>query len=100
MPLVQQIRVARSSGVVCGLLAAALFGMSAPFAKRLGAGLHPLVVAGVLYLGAGVSLALIALARGTPKDAQLRRADLPTLLGIIALGGVLGPALMLIGIAR
>ena len=41
-----------------GLLAAALFGVSAPISKRLLGGVSPQVLAGLLYLGAGLALTL------------------------------------------
>ena len=45
-------------GGALGLAAAALFGMSAPFAKLLLPGSSPLMLAALLYLGAGVALTL------------------------------------------
>jgi drug/metabolite transporter (DMT)-like permease len=88
---------------MCGLLAALLFGLSAPASKLLLPTLSPLLLAGLLYLGAGVSLGLAWLVRRAPKkakEAPLRRADLGLLAGIVILGGVLGPVLMLSGLQR
>ena len=80
-----------SAGVRRALLAALLFGASAPFAKLLLArgGLSPVVLAGTLYLGSGLGLALW---RGwkkqwseeEAKEAPLRRADWPWLAAAIA----------------
>ena len=53
------------------LAAAALFGASAPLSKKLLPALSPLVLAGLLYLGAGLGLAL---ARLWPAAARRARA--------------------------
>ena len=95
-----------SAGVRRALLAALLFGASAPFAKLLLArgGLSPVVLAGTLYLGSGLGLALWRgwkkqRGEGETKEAPLRRADWPWLAGAIAAGGVLAPVLLLFGLA-
>ena len=46
-------------GVIYALLAAALFGASTPFAKVLLGDVHPVVLAGLLYAGSGVGLAIV-----------------------------------------
>jgi len=60
------------------------------------------VLAGLLYLGAGLGLSLAGLARRADdgREARLRRADWAYLLGIIVLGGIAGPVLMLYGLER
>lgn len=90
-------------GAPLALAAALLFGASTPFAKLLlGAGLSPWLLAGLLYLAAGLGLALWRLVRrgfgGAPAEAPLARADLPWLLSTIVFGGVIGPALLMIGL--
>jgi len=87
-------------GAAAGIAAAALFGLSAPLAKKLLPGTGPLLLASLLYLGAGAALSL---ARGViprASEAPLRRADVPALAAIAILGGVLGPVAMLAGLAR
>lgn len=81
-------------GAVLGLLAAVSFGVRAPLAKLLLADLSPQLLAGLLYLGAGVALALYRLARPATREVPLTRADLPSLVGVVALGGVAGPLLV------
>jgi drug/metabolite transporter (DMT)-like permease len=91
------------SGAIFGLLAAALFGASTPFAKLLLPGFGPLSLAGFLYLGAGLALSVVRLIRGRIRprtEVGLRRSDLLPLGGIIVLGGVVGPVLMLVGLSR
>ncbi|HKC59253.1 MAG TPA: EamA family transporter [Myxococcales bacterium] len=86
-------------GIGLGLLAAALFGASIPVTKLLAANADPLVLAGLLYLGAGASLALVRILR-PGGEAKLRRSDAPWLAGIVAAGAVAGPALLVIGLRR
>jgi len=86
-------------GIALGLLAAALFGASIPFTKRLAADADPLVLAGLLYLGAGAALALLRALR-PGAEARLRSADAPWLAGIVAAGAIAGPALMVFGLRR
>jgi len=84
-----------------GLLAAALFGVSAPVNKLLLPSLSPLWLASLLYLGAGAGLSLVrALRRGRGAEAPLGRTDVPALLGVVLLGGVAGPVLLLLGLSR
>ena len=63
----------RGRGALCGLAAAALFGASAPLSKRLLPALSPLVLAGLLYLGAGLGLALARLLAAAGGEAAARR---------------------------
>lgn len=95
----------RLRGAALGLAAAALFGLSAPLAKLLLPSMSPLTLASLLYLGGGGGLALYALARrwrgrARPLEASLTRRDLPLLAGVVLCGGVIGPWLMLVGLAR
>src|ERR671932_1891821 len=58
-PLVSTRRTRISRGVGLALVAAVLFGASAPFAKLLLRGAAPQLLAGLLYLGSGVGLTLV-----------------------------------------
>ncbi|MEO7434261.1 MAG: EamA family transporter, partial [Candidatus Binatia bacterium] len=89
-------------GAFCGIAAAGLFGLSAPVAKLLLPESGPLMLAGLLYLGAGVALSLVLSARHgeSPGEAPLTWSDAPLLGTIVATGGVLGPVLMLVGLTR
>ena len=91
-------------GVPLALASAVLFGASAPFAKLLLGSVDPQVLAGLLYLGAGVGLAMSragrALVGARNSEAPLRRADMPWLIGIVVIGGVIGPLFLMLGLAR
>ena len=95
-------RTVQLQGAAAALAAAALFGLSAPLAKMLLPGTGPLLLAALLYLGAGLGLAGVgALARASvPHEARLRRADLPLLAVVIMAGGIAGPVLLLLGLQR
>ncbi|HUZ11885.1 MAG TPA: EamA family transporter [Caulobacteraceae bacterium] len=95
----------RRPGAALALASAALFGASTPMAKLLlGGGVDPWLLAGQLYLGSGLGLGLTVLARaalGRPAaEAPLRRADLPWLALVVLAGGVIGPLLLMLGLAR
>ena len=86
------------------LAAAILFGAAAPAAKLLLATMAPQLVAGILYLGAGFGLSAIHFGRAAlaipAAEAPLRRADLPWLGAAILFGGIIGPLLLMLGLAR
>ncbi|WP_220092269.1 DMT family transporter, partial [Aerococcus loyolae] len=83
------------TGALLALLSAALFGASTPFAKFLLGSVDPWTMAGLLYLGAGLGLAMVHLSR-----APLRSADVPWLALVILTGGVLGPLFLMFGLSR
>jgi drug/metabolite transporter (DMT)-like permease len=94
------------AAILYALASAALFGVSTPAAKLLLGKIDPVLLAGLLYCGAGVGIA--ALRRlaprmlGPPRAPQvpLGRAEAPWLAGAIAAGGLAGPVLMMWGLAR
>jgi len=84
------------------MLAAVLFGASTPFAKILLGKTEPVLLAGLLYLGSGVGLAIWSGLRSRSKssgEAKLRGSDLPWLAGAIVAGGIIGPVLLMFGLA-
>jgi hypothetical protein len=92
-----------SRGVGLALLAALLFGASAPAAKGLLPGTAPQLLAGLLYGGSGGGLLLYWLGRRQARDGletPLGRPDLPWLAGAILAGGVVAPLLLMLGLTR
>ena len=91
-------------GILLALASAALFGASTPFAKLLLGSVDPWLMAGLLYLGAGLGLAVLHVSRGVLRlpviEAPLRRSDVPWLGAVILAGGVIGPLLLMLGLAR
>ena len=92
-------------GIAAGLASAALFGASTPLAKILLGDVSPLLLAGLLYAGSGIGLAsILALRRAGAATASAlvlpRRREWGWLAGAIVFGGVLGPALLMYGLAE
>jgi drug/metabolite transporter (DMT)-like permease len=88
----------QQSGVIAALGAALLFGAGTPLAKLLLDGVSPWLLAGLLYLGAGIGLALYRVLSRRPSVA-LHRAEAGWLFGAVAAGGVIGPVLLMFGLA-
>lgn len=89
---------------MAALLAAVLFGASTPFAKLLLPKADPILMAGLLYLGSGIGLGAYSLLRLGNKSLRSREAalgqkDWPWLAGAITAGGIVGPVLLLWGLA-
>jgi drug/metabolite transporter (DMT)-like permease len=94
------------TAILYALASAALFGASTPAAKTMLGAVHPILLAGLLYCGAGIGIAgvrqfapRIASVSGAPQGALTRR-DAPWLTAAIAAGGVLGPLLLMWGLDR
>ncbi len=62
-------------GVAAALGAALLFGAGTPFAKALLSEVDPWLLAGLLYLGSGIGLALVRILRPATTRARLARAS-------------------------
>ncbi|MCA9515991.1 MAG: EamA family transporter, partial [Myxococcales bacterium] len=93
--------MSHAAAYALALLAALLFGAAAPAGKPLLASLHPVQLAGLLYLGAALGVAPVLIARRRLRPVW--RADRPTRLrlgGAILAGGVVGPVLLLLGLDR
>jgi drug/metabolite transporter (DMT)-like permease len=91
--------------VAYALGAAALFGLSAPAGKALLAVTDPWLLAGLLYLGSGIGLGALRLARrlrspSNAVEAPLGRRAWPWLGGATVTGGVIAPVLLMFGLAR
>jgi drug/metabolite transporter (DMT)-like permease len=85
-------------------ISALLFGLSSPIAKLLLKDIDPIILAGLLYLGAFSGLFLYALLTGRgakPAEAErLRKKDLPWLLGAVIAGGAIAPICQMLGLDR
>jgi drug/metabolite transporter (DMT)-like permease len=87
-------------GPALALGAALLFGLSAPAAKSLVAAADPWLVAAVLYLGSGIGLTTYrAIRSGRHVEPRLARAEWRWLAAAIVAGGIVGPVLLLFGLA-
>ena len=91
---------ARPTGTGYALISAALFGITTPLAKLLLGGASPLLLAGLLYLGAGLGLSLWLMLTREHATSGLKRADWPWLAAAISVGGVAAPALLMWGLSQ
>jgi drug/metabolite transporter (DMT)-like permease len=90
-------------GPALALGSAALFGLAAPGAKLLLDAIDPWMLAGLLYLGAGLGLGLLLAVRRLrsrpPAAAPLSRREAGWLAAAILCGGAAGPVLLMVGLA-
>jgi len=90
--------------VASALLAAFLFGASTPAAKSLAGEMSSFLLAGLLYAGSGLGLALwLALTHShraaAGGRAPLTRTDVQWLAGAVLAGGIVGPVFLMRGLA-
>ncbi len=93
----RSFRLARP-GVLSALGAALLFGTGTPLAKQLLRGTDPWLLAGLLYLGSGVGLGAWRFLMHAPR-ARLGRTEMAWFAAAVGFGGVLGPVLLMRGLA-
>jgi drug/metabolite transporter (DMT)-like permease len=92
-------------GAPLAIASAALFGASTPLAKALlGGGVSPWLLAGLLYLGSGLGLAAVQLGGRllgrAAAEAPLSGRDWGWMALVVLAGGVAGPLLLMLGLAR
>ena len=87
-------------GVTQALLAALLFGATAPLVQRASADAGALACGCLLYLGAAVATLLGSAVRGGTKEAQLDSTMIGRLVVVALLGGMLAPTLFVLGLRR
>lgn len=92
-------------GVPLALGSAVLFGATPPLSKLLMGEISPFLLAGLLYLGAGLGLGLLEAGRrltgrAATEETAISRADLPWLAAAILSGGIVAPVLLMAGLAR
>jgi drug/metabolite transporter (DMT)-like permease len=91
----------KRSAILFAILAAALFGISAPFAKLLLVKIPPTLMAALLYFGAGMGMVLInsfrRLGRYERTEARLSRKEMPYIISMILLD-IAAPILLMIAL--
>ena len=91
-------------GVPLAIGAAVLFGASTPLSKFLLGQIDPWMLAGLLYLAAGLGLFALGTLRKAlgyaTTEAKLSPADYPWLAAVVFMGGVVGPLLLMYGLSR
>ena len=89
----------RRSGVIAALAAALLFGAGTPLAKLLLHTVSPWLLAGLLYLGSGLGLALYRRLSHAPS-VSLTQSDRGWFAAAVLAGGVVAPILLMVGLTR
>lgn len=89
-------------GILLAILAAALYAISTPISKILLAEIPPTLLAAFLYLGAGMGMSVIGIARKAngkvSEEEKLERSDLPYVIAMIILD-IAAPILLLLGLS-
>ena len=92
----------QKKGILLALLAASLYAVNAPLSKLLLDDIPSTLMAGLLYLGAGIGMGFVTLARRIRKSPRhgepFTRSDLPFVLAMILLD-VAAPILLLWGLS-
>jgi drug/metabolite transporter (DMT)-like permease len=98
--------LAHHRGAAFALASALLFGGSTPLSKALVGDIHPVLLAALLYLSSGLGLLMVRLCQ---RLFLIRTPDTTARLGVngslwlgaaILSGGVIGPILLMSGLAR
>lgn len=89
-------------GILLAILAAALYAISTPISKILLAEIPSTLLAALLYLGAGIGMSVIGIARKAngkvSEEEKLERSDLPYVIAMIVLD-IAAPILLLFGLS-
>lgn len=89
--------------IVWALLAAALYAISTPVSKLLLQDVAPTMMAGLLYLGAGIGMFALGMVRrgvkALPRENHLTRRDLPYTVGMVLLD-IAAPICLMVGLTR
>ena len=92
----------KSFGIFLAILAAALYALNSPLSKILLDYMPSTLMAGFLYVGAGVGMGVIALIRNTAKinqsEENLTRSDLPYTVAMVILD-IAAPIFLLLGLS-
>ena len=93
--------VRRVRAVLFAVLAALLYAVSTPVSKELLRHVPPMMLAGLLYLGAGIGLVLLkaVISGGEGEDARLTQGDMKFVVAMTVLD-VAAPILLLLGLGR
>ena len=88
-------------GISLAILAAALYAINSPLSKILLAYMPPTLMAGFLYIGAGVGMGIIAIFRSSSsqarKESRLTKKELPYTIAMVLLD-IAAPIFLLFGL--
>ena len=96
------LRKTTGTGIFLAVLAAALYAINSPFSKLLLDYMPSTLMAGFLYIGAGLGMGVIALLRKLKKvertEERITKADLPYTVAMIVLD-IAAPIFLLLGLS-
>lgn len=91
----------KKTGIFLAILAAALYALNSPISKLLLDLVPPVLMAGLLYIGAGIGMGAVSLMKKAAKkpvsETPLTRSDLPYTLAMIVLD-IAAPIFLMIGL--
>lgn len=89
------------SAILFAILAAALYAISSPVSKILLKEIPPTLMAGLLYLGAGLGMLVVAFIKrknsNEQKEARLTKKQLPFIVSMVVLD-IIAPIFLMIGL--
>lgn len=96
------MRKTTATGILLAILAASLYAINSPFSKLLLDYMPSTLMAGFLYIGAGLVMGVIALIRKARKiertEEKITKADLPYTMAMIVLD-IAAPIFLLLGLS-
>ncbi len=91
----------KNIGIFLAIFAAALYALNSPLSKLLLDFIPPVIMAGLLYLGAGIGMVTVSLikkaAKKPSREAPLTKKDLPYTLAMIILD-IAAPIFLMLGL--
>lgn len=91
-----------NTAILFAILAAALYAISSPISKILLIKVPPTMMAGLLYLGAGIGMSIIGFYRKksgkTKAEMKITKKELPYTIGMVVLD-ILAPIFLMIGLS-
>ncbi|MGN1121384.1 MAG: EamA family transporter, partial [Eubacteriales bacterium] len=97
------MRFSDGTAALFAVLAAALYALNVPLAKLFLQQVQPVVMAGLLYLGAGIGMAAVSLTNRVffrvPPREGLTKKELPYTVWMVVLD-IAAPIFLMVGISR
>lgn len=95
------LKARHNNAILWAILAAALYAVSSPISKILLNKVPPTMMAGLLYLGAGIGMSIVGLFRyktgSFNKEMSITRKEMPFTVGMVLLD-ILAPIFLMIGL--
>jgi len=95
------LKTKHNIAIFWAILAAALYAVSSPVSKILLNEVHPTMMAGLLYLGAGIGMSIISFYRyktgNFKEEMRLTKKEVPYIIAMVALD-ILAPIFLMIGL--